>query len=141
MNTAQAFPARKNTAGLIQKQMAGELMLFDPGSKKTFCLNQSAAIVWQNSDGRTSVEQLANLVAAQTAMPADIRVVEFALRKLDEYGLMEQITPPTTGDANLGRRQLFIRLGWAAALLIAMPLVTTVKPPKAYAASGGTPTF
>jgi hypothetical protein len=115
-------------------------MLFDPSSKKTYCLNQSAATVWQNSDGRTSIEQLANLVATQTGTPADVRVVEFALLQLNEDGLMIEIAPPTTEDANLGRRQFFKRLGWAAALLVAVPLVTTVKAPKAYAASG-TPAF
>ena len=113
--------------------MAGELMIFDPASKKTTCLNKSAAIVWQHSDGKTSVEELARLVAEQTATPEDIRVVEFALRKLEEDGLMAEIIPLTSEDANLGRRQLFVKLGWAAALIVGVPLVLTVSAQKAYA--------
>jgi len=108
-------------------------MLFDPTTKKTHCLNQAAAIVWQHADGATSLEELARLVAEQTGAPADVRVVEYALRKLDEEGLMEHVDEPASDDANLGRRQLFGKLGWAAALIVGVPLVIAVSPRKAYA--------
>jgi hypothetical protein len=131
--TPTHLPLRRDPAGLVQKEMAGELMLFNPTTRKTHCLNRSAAIVWQHADGATSLEDLARLVAEETGTPADIRVVEYALRKLDEEGLMEHVEEPTSEDANLGRRQLFGKLGWAAALIVGLPLVLTMTAQKSYA--------
>ena len=135
MPKTATLPLRRNSSGLIQKDLAGELMLFDPSTKKTCCLNRAAAIVWQHADGATSIEQLARIVAQETGTPADIRVIEYALCKLDEEGLMEHVEEPSSEEANLGRRHIFAKLGWAAALLVAMPVITTVKAPKAYAGS------
>jgi ribosomal protein L28 len=122
----RSLPLRNNSTHLIQKELGGELLLCDLKTKRAFSLNRSAAVVWKHSDGRTSIDELARLVAEATGTPADNRVVEFALRSLDKDGLMEQVNLPTREDANLGRRQLFRKLGWAAAALVALPAVTAV---------------
>jgi hypothetical protein len=129
------FPLRKNTATLVEKELAGELMLMDLKTKKASCLNPAAAFVWRHCDGRTSIEELAQLLAEETGAPADARVVEFALRSLDKDGLMQQTALSGGEDARLGRRQLFQKLGWAAALMVAVPLVLTVTARKANAFS------
>jgi hypothetical protein len=46
---------------------------------------------------------------------------------------MERVSLPASEDANLGRRQLFRKLGWAAAVTVAAPLVLTVTASKAHA--------
>jgi hypothetical protein len=122
-----SYPLRKNAAGLVEKELAGELLLCDLSSKKAFSLNRSAALVWKHADGRTSIEELATLLAEETGTPVDTRVVEFALRGLDKDGLMEQAGLPDGEETNLDRRKLFHKLGWAAALLVALPMVTAVK--------------
>jgi hypothetical protein len=132
MRTAElAFPLRKSATGLVEKELAGELLLCDLGSKKAFSLNRSAALVWKHADGRTSIDELATLLAKETGTPADTRLVKFALRKL-----MERTGLPRGEDTNLDRRQLFNKLGWAAALLVALPMVTTVKASAAVHPSG-----
>jgi hypothetical protein len=131
-----AFPLSKSATGLIEKEVAGELLLCDLESKKAYSLNRSAALVWKHADGRTSIEELATLLAKETGTPADTRVVEFALRKLDKDALMECTGLPCGEDANLDRRRLFHKLGWAAALLVALPMVTTVKASAISRASG-----
>jgi ferric-dicitrate binding protein FerR (iron transport regulator) len=129
-----SYPLSKSASGLIEKEVAGELLLCDPKSKKAFSLNRAAAFVWKYADGKTSIEELARMLAEETGTPADTRVVEFALRALDKDGLMEYVDLYTAGeDANLGRRQLFSKLGWAAALIVAVPLVLTVTARKANA--------
>jgi hypothetical protein len=122
-----SFPLRKNATGLVEKELAGELLLCDLSNKKAFSLNRSAALVWKHADGRTSIEELATLLAEETGTPADTRVVEFALQSLDKDGLMEQAGLPGSEETNLDRRRLFHKLGWAAALLVALPMVTAVK--------------
>lgn len=134
--TVFAFPLRKSSTGLIEKELAGELLLCDLGSKKAFSLNRSAALVWKHADGRTSIDELATLLAKETGTPADTRLVKFALRKLDKDALMERTGLPRGEDTNLDRRQLFNKLGWAAALLVALPMVTTVKASAAVHPSG-----
>jgi hypothetical protein len=122
-----SYPLRKSATGLVEKELAGELLLCDLSSKKAYSLNQSAALVWKHADGRTSIEELSTLLAKETGAPADMRVVEFALRSLDKDGLMEQAGLPGGEEPSLDRRQLFHKLGWAAALLVALPMVTAVK--------------
>jgi len=121
-----SLPLRNLSANLVQKELGGELLLCDLKTKRAFSLNQAAAVVWKHSDGRTSIDELARLVAEAAATPADHRVVELALRTLHKDGLMERVSLPASEDANLGRRQLFRKLGWAAALLVALPAVTAV---------------
>jgi hypothetical protein len=130
-----SYPLSKNAAGLIEREVAGELLLCDPTTRKAFSLNRSAALVWKHANGKTSIEELARLLAEETGTAADTRVVEFALRELDKDGLMEHVDLPTGEDANLGRRQLFRKLGWAAALIVAVPVVLTVTAQKAHAGS------
>ena len=130
-----SFPLRKDSASLVRKELAGELMLMDLNTKKASCLNPAAAFVWKHCDGKTSIEELAQLLAEETAAPADVRVVEFALRSLDKEGLMEETAAAGNEDARLGRRQLFHNLGWAAVWMAAVPLVLTVTAKKANAFS------
>jgi ferric-dicitrate binding protein FerR (iron transport regulator) len=123
-----SLPLRNNSTHLVQKELGGELLLCDLKTKKAFSLNQAAAVVWMHSDGNTSIDELAQLVAQATGMQADQRVVEFALRTLKKKGLMEQAELPASGDANLGRRQFFRKLGWGAALMMAAPAVLALEP-------------
>jgi hypothetical protein len=118
---------RKGSTSLVEKELAGELMVLDLISKKTYCLNRAAAFVWQHSDGNTSVDELARLLAEESGAPADRRVVEFALRSLDKEGLMEEVGLSNAVEIDTDRRKLFRKLGWAAAWLVALPLLTTVK--------------
>jgi hypothetical protein len=127
------FPLRKSPASLIEEEVDSELMVLDLSTRKAICLNRSAAVVWEHCDGKTSTEELARLLAEEFGTPADVRVVEFALRKLDQEGLMEYVPAPLLDDANLGRRRLFRKLGWAAAAMVALPLVLTVGVTKANA--------
>jgi hypothetical protein len=48
---------------------------------------------------------------------------------------MERVDLPASEDANLGRRQFFRKLGWAAALIVGVPVVLAVTANKAHAAS------
>jgi hypothetical protein len=127
------YPLRKDSASMIQEELAGELMVLDLATRKAFCLNRSAVVVWEHCDGKTSIEELARLLAEETETPAELRVVEFALHKLNQEGLMEYVPAPVAEDANLDRRRLFGKLGWAAAAMAALPLVLTVGVTKANA--------
>jgi hypothetical protein len=130
-----SLPLRNNSTHLVQKELGGELLLCDLKTKRAFSLNQAAAVVWKHADGQTSIDELARLVAEATGTPADHRVVDFALRALDRDGLMERVDLPASEDANLGRRQFFRKLGWAAALIVGVPVVLAVTANKAHAAS------
>lgn len=128
MNSAElTFPLRKSPTGLVEKEVTGELLLCDLSNKRAYSLNRPAALVWKHADGKTSIDELATLLGKETGTPADTRVVEFALRKLDTDGLMEHTGLLSAEDTNLDRRRLFRKLGWAAALLVALPMVTSVK--------------
>jgi hypothetical protein len=88
-------------------------------------LNATASLVWSHCDGRTSLHDLAAVLAreGETAAP-DLDAVMFALEQLQEAHLLtEHAVPPTAGSA-VSRRTSLIRAAAAAGTLLS-PVVTT----------------
>lgn len=81
-------PERLKPDTLILEQMPDELMIFDPARNKAFCLNQTAAFVWENADGKTTVAELAQLMTRKAGKPVNERVVWYALKILAKDGLL-----------------------------------------------------
>src|ERR1700679_1798951 len=52
-------PLRLQSDSLIFEQLPNELMIYDREQKKAFCLNQTAAFVWNHADGKTNVVEMA----------------------------------------------------------------------------------
>jgi hypothetical protein len=49
-------PRRKD---VVEEELDGELILFDPRSGNTYRLNQTASAVWRECDGRTTTREVA----------------------------------------------------------------------------------
>jgi hypothetical protein len=136
---AQGAPEhpRARTDELIVRQLPDETLVYDLARDKAHCLNKTAALVWRHCDGRTSVAELARLLARDANAPADERVVWLALKQLNRDHLLVADASPPPHLCGLNRRQMMRSLGRAA--LVALPLVTTIIAPTPAQASYALP--
>jgi hypothetical protein len=115
--------ARKN--GLVVRDLADEVVVYDRERHEAHCLNRTAAIVFRNADGRRSVSDLAALLGAESTGEAK-GLVQMALGQLGDAHLLESAPPPAPR-AGLARRDVMRRVGIGAAVLL--PLVTSILAP------------
>jgi hypothetical protein len=122
---------RKN---LIIKELPDETLIYDLDTDKAHCLNQTAALVWKNCDGRKTVSELRALLdeGASTQVPEEM--VWLALDKLRKFDLLAQVPARPVGLSGVKRRELVKHIGLAA---LALPIIMSVSAPTS--AQAGSP--
>jgi hypothetical protein len=124
-------PTRRSDQLLVE-DLGDETLVYDVSRHKAHCLSRTARLVWERCDGETPVSAIAGALRHEAGMPADERVVWFALGQLDKARLLEGRFTPLDERELCSRRELARRLGVAAALL---PFVTSVLAPTAAASA------
>jgi len=155
MNQSSDFlPAARQTA-IIQKEVDGELLIYDLTRDKAHCLNASAAAIWKRCDGHTSAKEIAASLTKEVGVTVGERVVWLALAELRRTHLLEEsreetglrrapsgVKPPDKKAASsrrtpkvegMSRREVVRRIGFGAA--IALPVVISITAPTAAQAS------
>lgn len=119
--------------GLVIRELADEVLVYDLDRDRAHCLNQTAALVWQRCDGRTSTGEIARALGKGASAPVDEKLVWLALDQLADNDLLKRrlVTPPSL--AGINRRQMVRALGLAA--VVAVPLVTSIVAPTAVQAA------
>ncbi len=121
--------ARKD--GLVVQELADEVLVYDLERHKAHCLNHTAAWIWKHCDGKATVVDMARLLRAESNAPVDEEVIWLALDQLGQNRLLKKRVRWPAEVAGLSRREILRQLGLAA--VIAMPLVTSIVVPRAYA--------
>ena len=136
INPSNERPLRLNSGQLIVEQLTTEVMVFDKNRNKAFCLNPTAAFVWNQCDGQTTIEEIAARSVGSSVGELAAETVRFALETLWNDGLLEPASFQPEVPAAITRRSLIQKFGKAAA--ISLPIVTAlaVATPKAHASSG-----
>ena len=119
------------TESLIVKEVDGETLVYDLKTDKAHCLNETAALVWKNCDGRKSVSEISEILSAESNTNVKDEVVWLALDELKRFKLLDQVTPKPAHLSGITRRQAVRALGVAA---IVLPMVTSLVVPTAMAA-------
>lgn len=119
-------PARARQGDVVVRTLSDELLVYDLRRHKAHCLNQAAALVWQNCDGTRTVPQLRRIVEEHCDRSVDDDVVWYALDKLEEASLLARRPPRPAGEA-LTRRRMLRTLGVA----VLVPAVTSILAPTA----------
>lgn len=125
-------PRRIQSDGLVEQELETELMLFDSARNKAFCLNRTAAFVWKNCDGKTSVAEIASRLSERMHEPAGEEAVLYALNLLESDGLIESVQQGGSLRKTITRRDLLQKIGVGA---IPMITVLFIHPAKAHASS------
>jgi hypothetical protein len=124
---------RARSERLVVQDLEDEVLVYDLDRHRAHSLNPTAALVWRQCDGRTSVAEVATLLERELGLPPDEDVVWLALRRLQAAHLLrDQLAWEER--ANPSRRTLVRRLGLAGGLALMLPVVESiVAPTPAYA--------
>jgi hypothetical protein len=120
---------------LVIRELPDEVLVYDLKRHEAHCLNQTAAIVWKNCDGKTTLSRMAAVLGESLVTPVGEDLVRLALARLDRAHLLERPIPQIADGARASRRELIRRLGLASA--VALPLVTSIIAPMAVHAATG----
>jgi hypothetical protein len=104
---------------LIKQVVGDETLVFDSRDESALRLNQVSSTVWRHCTGANTVEQIAVLLAAEVALPADadaVAVVWGVLEELEGSGLLLPADPAAPG---VGRREVM-------ATLVALPIFPSI---------------
>ena len=74
---------------LVVEGFLDEVLVYDLQRKRAHCLNRTAALVWQNCDGRTTVAELARVLSSELEIPANEAMVWMALNRLSKARLLK----------------------------------------------------
>jgi len=128
MNNLQIPVARKE--GLVIQEMSDEVLVYDLDTNKAHCLNQTAATVWKNCDGRNSVADISKIFGSQSGRAIDEDLIWLAIDQLNEKNLLaDEVTARFAGES---RREVIKKVGLAA--VVALPIVTSLVAPKSVSA-------
>lgn len=124
--------ARKSN--LVVQEIEAETLVYDLGMNKAFCLNETSSLVWQYSDGKNSVSEIAKLLSKRFKTLVTDELVWLALDQLKKDNLLENSSEFEINFNGLERRKVIKKIGFAS--MIALPVVSSVIAPSAlYAAS------
>lgn len=135
MNKAtNQFMPRARKDGLVVRELSGELLVYDRDRNKAHCLNETAALIWQNCDGQTTIAELRARLEDRMANPVDEQIVWYALNKFSKSLLLEEPLKASAGARGLSRRELIQTIGLGASI----PLIISVVAPSVFAAASCT---
>jgi hypothetical protein len=130
-NEGTVFQARQE--GLLKQPVDDELLVYDLKRHKAHCLNKTAALIWEECNGRNTVADLTRILEQNLQVPADEDMVWVALDQLDRARLLAPRIARPEVPGRISRREVLKRVGLGAAL--AVPLITSVMSPTAAQAS------
>jgi len=123
------------TEGLVVQQLAEEVLVYDQDRHKAHCLNHTAALVWEQCDGQSSVKEIAQKLSEEMEAEVEAEVVWLAVEQLSKTHLLKEGVARTAG--GVSRREVMRRIGIGAA--VALPIVTSIVAPKASEAANCRP--
>jgi Coenzyme PQQ synthesis protein D (PqqD) len=133
MKRAARLPLSR-THNLVIRELDDETLVYDKERDEAHCLNRTAALVWQQCDGKTTPVQAAQMLQQQLGIKVDTDVVWLAVNQLKRFHLVES----DTKTPRVSRRDLVLR--YAPAAIALLPVILSITSPQpAQAASCGGP--
>ena len=129
--------AARQVEGLLIERPAGELLVLKPATNEAHALNETAAIVFDLCDGRTTRAAMVAEVSRRTGLPSDENIVDLALTELSDAGL---ITLDESARTGLPRRALIRKLALPVAAVALLPVVETILMPTLASSQSAAPT-
>jgi coenzyme PQQ synthesis protein D (PqqD) len=132
-NMAGRLPAARTERLLSRELPGGELILYDTDGHQAHSLNRTAAFIWQQCDGQTSIAALATRLQ-RLDVPADKGLVWLALEQLEKAHLLREPLIRPADEQQYSRRALIRKFGLAGGLAVLLPLVDSIAAPAPAAA-------
>jgi hypothetical protein len=120
------LPIARNE-NIVVQNVGKEILIYNLAFNKAFCLNETLAKVYTACDGKTTFEEFKN----QHRFTDDL--IFFSLDELKRENLIETDSKYQSPFAKLNRREVVRKIGFA--ILIALPLITSLVAPEALKAA------
>jgi len=134
MTLSQPLHPKSRQTGLLIDHVGDETIVYDEDRQAAHSLNRAASIVWEASDGRRTIGELATVLGETLHIEPNDSVVEYALDELARVNLLEN---GPDGGEQVSRRNALRRMSFAGAAAVALPVVLSLAAPTpAMAASG-----
>ena len=128
INSQKTPEARKR--GLLVEELEDETLVYDLKTHAAHCLNRSAALVWRECDGKTTVAEMATLLG-EVGLEGDESLVWMALDRLDKAGLLLESATPPGSQIRLTRKEMLRAVAAATGMTLLIPAVDSVVAPLA----------
>ncbi len=113
---------------LVVENLKNEVLIYDLERDQANCLNETAALVWQYADGKTSVSGIADKLSQKFGMLVDVRVVWYALDQLGKKNLLQERVAIPYQYNRMTRRDFLVKAGIVGAA-VAIPVVIAMTAP------------
>ena len=118
---------------LVVEKLPDETLVYDLKSHKASCLNRTAALVWSDCDGQTSVAEMATMLERELETPVDEAVVWMALDRLSKVHLLSDPVTLPADRAQYSRREMLRKLRRVAGIALVLPVIESIIAPLAAA--------
>ena len=126
--TGNSTCPRAREDGLIVREMADEVLIYDTTCDRATALNPFAALVWAACDGVSDNLAITARLRAEGGSASTADDVDKALTLLDKAHLLDRSAVPAASVIAAASRRKFIgQTGLAAAL--AVPVITSIMAP------------
>jgi hypothetical protein len=112
------------TDSLVIRELDDETLVYDTDRDEAHCLNQTAALVWQQCDGKTTAAQAAQSLQSKLDARVDPDLVWLAVKQLERFYLVES----SAKSPSVSRRNLVLKYAPAA---LALPVIMSISAPAA----------
>lgn len=126
---------RALTNDFVIRELDDETLVYDTVRDKAHCLNQTAALVWEQCDGKTTAAQAARSLQNQLEVPIDTDLIWLAVKQLERFHLVEVAKK----SPSVSRRTLVLKYAPAALALPVIMSITSPVPAQAASCPGSTP--
>ncbi|HKR59019.1 MAG TPA: PqqD family protein [Pyrinomonadaceae bacterium] len=113
---------RALTENFVIRELVDETLVYDTGRDKAHCLNRTAALVWKQCDGSTTVREALRSLNSAFSVPVDEDVIWLAVKQLQRFHLVER----TAKSPSVSRRALVLKYAPAA---LALPVIMSISAP------------
>jgi hypothetical protein len=121
MKRAALLP-RTRTDNLVIRELDDETLVYDTDRDEAHCLNQTAALVWEQCNGKTTAAQAAHSLQDKLDASVDTDLVWLAVKQLQRFHLVES----STKSPSVSRRNLVLKYAPAA---LALPVIMSISAP------------
>ena len=119
-------------SGLVVQEMENEVLVYDVARNRAHCLNETAASVWRECNGKRTPEQIAEGLETQMGVTVPVELVWLAIEQFADSELLENTEFRRT--TKRSRREAIKTIGLAT--MISLPVVASlVAPPNALSSS------
>jgi coenzyme PQQ synthesis protein D (PqqD) len=128
MKSAARLPLSR-TDNLVIRELDDETLVYDTERDEAHCLNQTAALVLEQCDGKTTAAQAARSLQSKFDATVDADLVWLAVKQLERFHLVES----NGKSPSVSRRDLVLK--YAPAALALLPVIYSISAPVPAAAA------